>query len=151
MPNDIINSFSNKTGKTVKEVEKLWDKAKKIASDNNEEDNYQYITGILKNMLSLEDTSSGDVAAFGSRVDLVKRQTFKDYYEKIKKPVLVESKIKTDKDPADILRQNNIKIKSVKPVKDNEILITLYTKEDVSKAEILLDNYIFTIKYEINN
>lgn len=151
MPNNIINSFSDKTGKSIKEVEKLWDKAKKIASDNNKEDNYQYITGILKNMLSLEDTSSGDVATFGSRIDLVKRQTFKDYYEKIKKPVLVESKIKTDKEPTDILRQGGIKIKSVKPVKDNEMLITLYTEEDVNKAEKLLDNYIFTIKYKIDN
>jgi hypothetical protein len=150
MPNNIINSFSNKTGKTVKEVEKLWDKAKKIASDNNEQDNYQYITGILKNMLSLEDTSSSDVATFGSRVDLVKRQTFKDYYEKIKKPVLVESKVKTDKDPTEILRQNNIKIKSVKPAKDDEIIITLYTEEDANKAELLLGSYIFTIKYKIN-
>lgn len=150
MPNNIINSFSNKTGKSVKEVEKLWDKAKKIASDNNEEDDYQYITGILKNMLSLEDTTSGDVASFGSRIDLVKRQTFKDYYEKIKKPVLVESKVKTDKDPTEILRQNNIKIKSVKPVKDTEILITLYTKEDVNKAEEILDRYLFNIEYKIN-
>ncbi len=63
MPNNIIKSFAEKSGKSVKEVEKLWNKAKAIAkeSDIPETDKdkfYSYVTGILKKMLSIKEATT---------------------------------------------------------------------------------------------
>ena len=57
MPENIIKSFSQKSGKPEKEIEKLWKKAKKLAKDMGEEDNYAYTVGVLKNMLGIEESS----------------------------------------------------------------------------------------------
>jgi len=51
-----VKSFADKTGKSEAEVEKLWDKAKKIAKESGREEDYAYITGILKKMLGLNET-----------------------------------------------------------------------------------------------
>lgn len=57
MPNNIIKSFAEKSGKSVKKVEELWDKAKEIAKKEykdvkeDSEDFYKIVTGILKNMV----------------------------------------------------------------------------------------------------
>lgn len=56
MPNAVINSFAEKTGKSVAEVDKLWNKAKAIAAEEGEGENYAYITGIVKKMLGLNET-----------------------------------------------------------------------------------------------
>lgn len=58
MPNAVINSFAEKTGKSVAEVDKLWNKAKEIAKEEGEGENYAYITGIVKKMLGLNETIS---------------------------------------------------------------------------------------------
>jgi len=58
MPNTIIKSFSKKSGKSIQEVEKLWDKAKALAKEKMPEDDekfYAYVTSILKNMLSINE------------------------------------------------------------------------------------------------
>jgi len=54
MPANIVKSLAKKSKKTVEEVEKKWDKAKKIAKEEGEENNYAYITGILKKMLKIK-------------------------------------------------------------------------------------------------
>jgi hypothetical protein len=56
MPNAVINSFAEKTGKSVAEVDKLWNKAKESAKESGQGENYAYITGILKKMLGLNET-----------------------------------------------------------------------------------------------
>lgn len=56
MPASIVTSFAEKTGKSVQEVEKLWDKAKEIAKEEGEPENYAYITGILKKMLKINES-----------------------------------------------------------------------------------------------
>lgn len=56
MPASIIKSFAEKSGKSEKEVEELWNKAKEIASENNQDNNYDYIVGILKKMLKINET-----------------------------------------------------------------------------------------------
>lgn len=56
MPANIIKSFAEKSGKSEKEVEELWDKAKEIAKDSNHEEEYDYIVGILKKMLKINET-----------------------------------------------------------------------------------------------
>jgi hypothetical protein len=62
MPAGQIKSFAKKSGKSEAEVEKLWDKAKELAADQGHKDDYDYVAGILKKMLKLEDTQTGDVA-----------------------------------------------------------------------------------------
>jgi len=58
MPNNIIKSFAKKSNKSVKEVEKLWDKSKGIAEEDGHKEEYDYIVGILKRMLNLNETLS---------------------------------------------------------------------------------------------
>jgi 2'-5' RNA ligase len=55
MPANIIASFATKSGKSKKEVEALWDTAKASADKQGHKEDYQYITGILKKMLKIED------------------------------------------------------------------------------------------------
>ncbi len=60
MPNAIVESFDEKSGKSVEEVEELWDKAKSITDklkhvDKDSEQYYAYVTGSLKRMLNIED------------------------------------------------------------------------------------------------
>jgi len=57
MPNNIINSFAKKSGKSKDEVEKLWAKAKAIAAEEGHEEDYPYIVGMLKKMLGIEKIS----------------------------------------------------------------------------------------------
>lgn len=58
MPANIVKSFAEKTGKSVQEVEKLWDKAKELAADGGHKEDYNYIVGILKKMLKLNETDT---------------------------------------------------------------------------------------------
>ena len=60
MPNATVKSFAEKSGKSIEEVEELWDKAKSIADklkhvDKDSEQYYVYVTGSLKRMLNIED------------------------------------------------------------------------------------------------
>lgn len=64
MPAPIVKSFADKTGKSVAEVEKLWDKAKSLAKEEYPdvaEDSdrfYQIVTGILKKMLKINESET---------------------------------------------------------------------------------------------
>ena len=64
MPNSIIKSFAKKSGKSIDEVEALWDKAKKIALKNGLPEGtdafYAYVSGILKKMLKVESKLNTD-------------------------------------------------------------------------------------------
>jgi len=59
---EVIKSMANKSGKSEKEVEKLWNNAKEIASDTfgkKEKDfkdkEYAYAMGVLKNSLGIKE------------------------------------------------------------------------------------------------
>ena len=62
MPSNIVKSFAEKTGKTEKEVERLWNIAKDAVSkeytdiDNESDRYYRLVTGVLKRMLKIEAT-----------------------------------------------------------------------------------------------
>lgn len=63
MPSPYIKNLSKETGKSTREIEKLWDKAKKIASEEfgkpeSEfgEREYKYSVGVVKNMLGVEES-----------------------------------------------------------------------------------------------
>lgn len=63
MPSSIVMSFSKRSGKSADEVERLWSKAKNIATSAGKtgDDHYAYVVGILKRMLKLEHLSDGDI------------------------------------------------------------------------------------------
>lgn len=61
--NNVVRGLAKESGKSEKEVEKLWKKAKDIYLDDKgkkekdlKDDDYVYITGILKNMLGIKET-----------------------------------------------------------------------------------------------
>jgi hypothetical protein len=61
MPGAQLQAFADKTGKSLKEVEKLWDQAKDIATkeyDKTKEDDgfYEIVTGILKKSLGIKES-----------------------------------------------------------------------------------------------
>jgi hypothetical protein len=64
MPNNIVKSYSKKTGRTVEEIEKLWNKAltlskkSKSRKKKGKKSIYRYSVGILKKMLSLKENFS---------------------------------------------------------------------------------------------
>jgi len=57
MPNNVVQSFAKKSGKSIEEIERLWQKAKAIAAEEGHVEDYAYITGILKKMLSIKESS----------------------------------------------------------------------------------------------
>jgi hypothetical protein len=67
MPNPTIKSFAKKTNKSEKEVERLWDKSKKIVTDQyddvepNSDKFYALTTGILKKMLSIKENKFDNI------------------------------------------------------------------------------------------
>lgn len=58
MPTPIIKTFAKETGKSLAEVEKLWDESKELAKQKGLDDNYAYIVGILKNKLGIGESMS---------------------------------------------------------------------------------------------
>lgn len=87
MPTSYIRNIAKETNKSIGEVEHIWNKAKQIASENGEENNYSYITGIFKKILHLnEDTTSGDIAQVPSILGQKgKIKSFKEWYQEFKK------------------------------------------------------------------
>jgi hypothetical protein len=57
MPTPALKSFADQSGKSMSEVERLWDEAKKAAAEQGHKEDYDYITGIVKKMLSIESVS----------------------------------------------------------------------------------------------
>lgn len=61
MPSDLIKNYAEKTGKSIDELEKLWEKAKEITSEKgfSEENSpdlfYSYTHGVFKRMLGIKD------------------------------------------------------------------------------------------------
>ena len=66
MPSSIVKSFAKKTGKDMDEVERLWKKARALATNaksTSDKDYYPYVVGILRRMLKMsEDTRDSDAA-----------------------------------------------------------------------------------------
>lgn len=62
MPSSIVTSFAKKTGKSEKEVERLWHRAKAAAKKSypemstDDEKYYAIVTSILKSMVGLKES-----------------------------------------------------------------------------------------------
>jgi len=69
MPIPMLQSMSAKSGKSLEEVEKMWQEAKSKAKDKADtEEYYAYTTGILKSMLGLkEEENSAAVKIEGKK------------------------------------------------------------------------------------
>lgn len=56
MPTPMLQSMAARSGKSMADVEKMWDEAKSQAKDKADtKDFYAYTTGILKKMLNLDE------------------------------------------------------------------------------------------------
>lgn len=59
MPNAVVKKYAEKTGKSVAEVEKVWDEAKEQTKDKFKEDDpsfWAYVNGIVKKRLGLSES-----------------------------------------------------------------------------------------------
>jgi len=104
MPNSIIKSFAEKTGKTEQQIDKLWEKAKSIVTKEypdvevDSDKFYQLVVGVLKKMLSInEDGESApaitlsDVPSYYKPITIKtldrslvkKKRNSKNYFERI--------------------------------------------------------------------
>ena len=67
MPNNVVISFAEKSGRSIAEIEAKWDEAKLIVNkkmSSSDERFYPTVTSILKKMLHLnEDVASGTTTA----------------------------------------------------------------------------------------
>lgn len=85
----MIKSFAKKSNKSVQEVEKLWNKAKAIAKSEGKDENYAYITGILKKELgmneSIQDNTFYELFTEGMNQNKQKGMMNKDHFEKLMK------------------------------------------------------------------
>ena len=86
MPANIVKSFAMKSGKSEKEIERLWDKAISIAKEDgrkeDDENFYPFVVGILKKMLKMETeesqatittTSVGNTSVHGGAANYAKK------------------------------------------------------------------------------
>lgn len=58
MPTPVIKSFAKRSGKTVQDVEAIWNRVKASTTGTEHEEDYEYITGAVKNSLGLDETVS---------------------------------------------------------------------------------------------
>ena len=71
MPNSIIKSFAEKSNKSIEEVEKLYEKSKKIVADEYTEvkkdskDNEKWEIGVLKKMLGINEEATVTTVSIG--------------------------------------------------------------------------------------
>jgi len=85
MPSNIVKSFSDKSGKSLADVEKLWNDAEGIVKKDysdvpvNSDKYYSLVVGVLKNMLKLEEPSitttsmGGDNSLFYDKIGYEKK------------------------------------------------------------------------------
>lgn len=70
MPASMIPSFAKKTGKSETEVERLWHKAKGLAAEQGHSEEYDYIVGILKRMLKINESDEVETLEESTQVEL---------------------------------------------------------------------------------
>jgi hypothetical protein len=103
MPSNVVTSFAKKTGKSVDDVEKMWDDAVEIVKkqykdiEDGSEDFYRLVTGILKKMLKIEATAAITTGSLGGTTDSIPDPDSYKVYKKIgkikKRKVRVESAV----------------------------------------------------------
>lgn len=97
MPTPYVKKLADKHGVPVSQVEKKWDKAKKIAEDEGHKDNWAYITGVVKRMMNESSLESASYPMYRSLVDVTRSKAsgaaFKNsrnYVAKTVEPILLD-------------------------------------------------------------
>ncbi len=60
MPNALIKSFAKKSGKSIKDLEKMWGALADAYDPKKYDDKYSFIVGVMKKNLKLDENSSFD-------------------------------------------------------------------------------------------
>lgn len=142
MPNSVMKSFAEKTGKKTKTVEKLWKKCEKIVKkeydiDEKSERFYPLVVGCLKNLLGLnkeqEDvgitTANLGSATFAPKIsDIMTRQPLSTDPSKVVSEIKIK-KIKKLKEAAE-----NLGIDLDDVISDN---ISFYSQKSEDVVEII--------------
>lgn len=93
MPTPVLKSLATKAGVSMSKAEDMWDAAKKEAKQMGQEDNYAYITGIVKTMMGLDEA---DLRQTNKRIaKLFLKSKFKNFDEFIE-AVLKDEVISTN-------------------------------------------------------
>lgn len=74
MPQAFVKKIASKHHVSISTAEKKWEKAKKLAKDQGQENNYAYITGIFKHLMG-ENVNDEQIV-------LYIRNKFNDYVQK---------------------------------------------------------------------
>lgn len=77
MPNTMIQNFSKKSGKSVEEIEKIWDGLKKDYPNN-----YEIIVGTLKKILKINESFREYLRENTTFINSIKKK-YKDEFSKI--------------------------------------------------------------------
>ena len=111
MPSSLVKFFAKKYNKSVDQAEKLWNKAKGLAADAGKSEDWAYITGIFKRLISEspyepkgkdipfvayakdELTTTGNIATYPAPFKRKKKMKYKDIMESV---FLEEKKIAKD-------------------------------------------------------
>jgi len=69
MPNNLIKSFAKRTGKSVTDLEEMWNELSKQAEKEGKSgnDKYQFIVGVMKKNLKIEqegETTTDNIASY---------------------------------------------------------------------------------------
>jgi hypothetical protein len=64
MPTPALKSLADKAGISMDKAEKYWEKAKQLASEEGHEEEYDYITGIVKKMMGISESKLADSIIF---------------------------------------------------------------------------------------
>lgn len=134
MPNNIIKSFAQRTGKTESEVEASWEKSKSIVSkqypevESGSEKFYKLITGVLKNMLSIKTENEGGEASNtsgGISYSDVKPGTYEPFSTKHKQKRNLKKAIKEAYDRIPAMSTDDLGVFKALAHERNNISITM--------------------------
>jgi hypothetical protein len=110
MPNNIVNHFVKKTGKSKDEIESSWNKAKDITKKQyskvkeDSDDFYPIVVGVLKKMLGLSEeinavNLTSTIGELGKGPKLMTQKRFEEKVKKNKKkPVIINDPVFTQID-----------------------------------------------------
>ena len=137
MPSPWIKKISKETGKSEKEIEKLWDKAKIITSEEfgKKEDQfgnkeYSYTVGVVKNMLGVDESLLNPAKFLESELSAEK------YLETLVSSKFTIGNVKSpEKEEEEEEEENEVEEKKVKSQKEEIIIPVIEEKTDFDENE----------------
>lgn len=102
MPQAVVKSFANKSGKSKAEVEKAINTAKKEAKDmgksesKNENDYWQFVIGVAKKILGIDESMETHGAILAEAFALSGHTSYTEFENEWKKELSEEVTVSTD-------------------------------------------------------